>query len=693
MSWLVVVALKNAILALPLAGLALLAGRYLRWPALAHLLWALVLVKLLTPPLIDVPVGWKLDVEGWLGQPAAENGEWRPEKKGSARVDSRESSTLSQRNAIDRPTHASHRATVSGTAAPLTRRVIEGRQETRAGVLSNVSWIQIAGTVWLAGSLAMLTILVRRAWRFRSFLNSIQKRDEYLGVRVAELAHAAGLRVSPRVIVIEGIVSPMLWGLGENARMIFPAQLARQLSPAKLDTLLLHELAHFARKDHWLRGLELAVCVVYWWNPLVWCARREIETVEEECCDAWVVERQGATRHSYAEALLTTVDFLCKHQPALPPAACGLGEVSRLRARLTQIMCGESSARLSSRLQAIVLTVGLLLSPLEPALRASSWTSPKPAPASAKTAANPHTASARVGVGDPSGAIVATPNTTDPVSVAPTISVPASQSMTLRELAGLAPPPSNALWATAISPNGKFRVEAKTGRRMTLIRIDPSWRLDLSEYHITCLSFAPDSRRFATGHEDAIVRLWDAETGGLLQAFKGSDAGIVSIQISPDGRSVAAGSRDGSLLIWDLVTGDETVRLPRQDSPVSCLRWSKSGDRLAITLGSWSEGEQAELLIWRPHEGITRQALAEPAGALDWLDKDQALIVAAWNGQGHIWKVSAVEPAVGRSAPQSYQLEPTGQIMIEKDQVSAAAWSPDCPLVSKWMADQIVRAK
>src|SRR5213592_4147988 len=72
MSWLLIVALKNAILALPLAALALVVGRWCRRPALAHVLWAIVLVKLLTPPLVDVPVGWRLDVESWLGRRSEE---------------------------------------------------------------------------------------------------------------------------------------------------------------------------------------------------------------------------------------------------------------------------------------------------------------------------------------------------------------------------------------------------------------------------------------------------------------------------------------------------------------------------------------------------------------------------------------------------------------------------------------------
>ena len=52
------VALANLAVAAVLAVLATVAGRCWRRPALCHSLWLLVLLKLLTPPLLPLPVGW-----------------------------------------------------------------------------------------------------------------------------------------------------------------------------------------------------------------------------------------------------------------------------------------------------------------------------------------------------------------------------------------------------------------------------------------------------------------------------------------------------------------------------------------------------------------------------------------------------------------------------------------------------------
>ena len=56
MPWLAWV-VSNVLLALLLALAAWFVQRWLRRPAVAHVLWVLVLVKLVTPPLVSVPLG------------------------------------------------------------------------------------------------------------------------------------------------------------------------------------------------------------------------------------------------------------------------------------------------------------------------------------------------------------------------------------------------------------------------------------------------------------------------------------------------------------------------------------------------------------------------------------------------------------------------------------------------------------
>lgn len=680
MTWLVAIGLANALWAVLLAGAAVICGRWLRRPALAHLFWIVVLAKLLTPPVIELPLGdWLGRPSGWLSDAAAEfsrpeapvvgapsnpvGGDFEPS---AALPSPPENSAAGDRQ--PRPWEAS---TNEDTPSPARGEILDRSER----FFSAASMIRVGAILWLLGSAAMAIWMVHRTWQFHVYLKFAGRADEALQSRLDRLAERAGLSSAPRLVIVENVVSPMLWGLripglrpsqgGFRARLIFPGPLASRLDAASCDALLLHELAHYARGDSWVRLLELVAQVIYWWHPLVWLARREIEAVEEECCDAWALQRQTGSRRLYAEALLATVDFL--YEPPLtplPPAACGLGEAPLLRRRLKQIMCGEAARSASRPAKALAIAAAAVVLPLrptffgEPTQRAQAHSA---APVARELAAP-----------QPIGGISrsVTGAASQPSAIAAETAQPSRSST-------IAARPPSLLWAEATSPNGKYRLEARTGRKTTLVNVDSTWRLDLTAHRIDCASFSPDSRTFATGHDDSTVRIWDSETGGLLTSLKGSEAPISSIEFAPEGTRLAAGAADGGVLVWDWAEANEIAKLSRQSAPVGCLRWSPQGDRLAIVFSRWASDEDAVLCVWSPEnrQSPVAHPLIAPAGALDWLDHD-TLLVAAWDGQ-----TRQVSAATGKLL---------GWLKLEKNAVSAAAWSPNCPLVAKWQAERLV---
>ncbi len=158
----------------------------------------------------------------------------------------------------------------------------------------------------------------------------------------------------------------MLWAISKTPRLLFPAELVKQLHPDQRATLLMHELAHLRRRDHWIRILEVVVLGLYWWHPIVWWARRELREAEEQCCDAWVVATLKDADRAYATALLQTVAFLSRTPGALPVVASGVGQVRHLRRRLTMIMQARTPRSLSWVGFLTVLGLGLLLLPFVP---------------------------------------------------------------------------------------------------------------------------------------------------------------------------------------------------------------------------------------------------------------------------------------------------------------------------------------
>jgi beta-lactamase regulating signal transducer with metallopeptidase domain len=309
-----------------LAVLAAALCRICRRPALAHGLWLLVLLKLLTPPLVNVPLPWFNDAAvaapGDVALAPA-----LPDDLAladDARVADEIQAVLPEVGAVDTRNYP----------------------EAFSGFIPR-AWVEPVFGVWLAGSLLCLGWIAVSTYRFQKLLRFAQLAPNDVQELVTELAGRLKLRRPPRVWLVPGSVSPMLWAFACRPRMLFPTRLLESLDRDKLQTLLAHELAHWQRRDHWIRFLELVVQVIYWWHPAVWWIRGELHEAEEQCCDAWVVAALAGADRTYALALLETAAFVSHARPRLPAIASGIGQLPHLRRRLTMIMSGQTSKTLN----------------------------------------------------------------------------------------------------------------------------------------------------------------------------------------------------------------------------------------------------------------------------------------------------------------------------------------------------------
>lgn len=202
--------------------------------------------------------------------------------------------------------------------------------------------------IWLAGGSVLFIIQLVNAIRFRRLARRTRPAGADLSAMVAEAAVALGLRRAPSAWLSDDRISPMVGGL-LAPRLIFPAELWTQLDHPGRRAILLHELAHLHRRDHWVRALEMAVTAAFWWQPAAWWARRRIRDEAEVCCDAWVTWLLPHGRRAYATALLKTQAFV--GNSAASGSGAGIGVVSvrarRFARRLTMVMSESGKPRLS----------------------------------------------------------------------------------------------------------------------------------------------------------------------------------------------------------------------------------------------------------------------------------------------------------------------------------------------------------
>lgn len=86
--------------------------------------------------------------------------------------------------------------------------------------------------------------------------------------------------------------------------VLLPIGALNQLSPAQVEAILAHELAHIARHDYLLNLLQSCVEILFYFNPAVWWVSAQVRTERENCCDDIAVRLCGNSL-VYAKTLVS----------------------------------------------------------------------------------------------------------------------------------------------------------------------------------------------------------------------------------------------------------------------------------------------------------------------------------------------------------------------------------------------------
>ena len=97
--------------------------------------------------------------------------------------------------------------------------------------------------------------------------------------------------------------------------------------------------------------------------------------------------------------------------------------------------------------------------------------------------------------------------------------------------------------------------------------------------------WSPSGDRVLAYFADGTVRIWEVETGELLQTLAGHQGMVIQALWSPDGELIASsGNEDGKLIIWNVDTGEALHIIPIgfEDKSVIVTRWSNDGSQVAV---------------------------------------------------------------------------------------------------------------
>jgi beta-lactamase regulating signal transducer with metallopeptidase domain len=350
---------ETTLVAAVLATIAVLASRYFRLPPVArHLLWLVVLIKLLTPPIVSWP--WSFSRDWPVTEPVrpvafamVEPRASKPKPRAIAPAPRKElrdaefthvNKQMRANRPADKPAFVKviARRTDRPAAAPLEGTALAVRRATR-GLLASVQRLTPAELGWLAlmtwssASVAWVAWQMSRITRFQKSLTRALPAPNWLVQEAEILATRLGVPV-PHMVVVPNLATPLLWFIG-RPQLLLPPKLVHSLGAEGWRGILAHELAHLRRWDHWVRRLELVAGVLWWWNPLYWLTRRRLEAEAELACDEWAVRAFPEGRFAYAEALLHVCHSLTLAKPPVPALGiAGAGAGRFLERRVTMIV-------------------------------------------------------------------------------------------------------------------------------------------------------------------------------------------------------------------------------------------------------------------------------------------------------------------------------------------------------------------
>ncbi|HVF60115.1 MAG TPA: M56 family metallopeptidase [Thermoanaerobaculia bacterium] len=186
--------------------------------------------------------------------------------------------------------------------------------------------------LWAAGTFLLLARTAAGRWRLCRLRAGARPAPAWIAAEAAELARAAGCRRPVALLVDPRIATPAAFGVLRPALALPPACAAWPAATRRL--VLLHELAHLARRDPATQLLAELACAVHWFDPLAWHAARRLAEERERACDDRVLAA-GAAPAAYAGAIVELARELGRGPAAAGALGMGFDQLAtRLRALL-----------------------------------------------------------------------------------------------------------------------------------------------------------------------------------------------------------------------------------------------------------------------------------------------------------------------------------------------------------------------
>ena len=197
----------------------------------------------------------------------------------------------------------------------------------------NQNWLALGFIAWSIGLFCLLLCQALGQFQLRKFSRAARVLDtpEWIDA----LSEACGILRLPRHITLlqsTDNVMPLTWGW-LRPTVLLPHE-SGQWPAGRRRVVLLHELAHIKRLDCLTQTIVRIIAALYWLNPLVWVATRQMCIERERACDDLVLN--GGCKASDYAGHLVQIAKAFRRAPQM--AGIAMARSSNLEQRVTAIV-------------------------------------------------------------------------------------------------------------------------------------------------------------------------------------------------------------------------------------------------------------------------------------------------------------------------------------------------------------------
>jgi HEAT repeat protein/beta-lactamase regulating signal transducer with metallopeptidase domain len=207
---------------------------------------------------------------------------------------------------------------------------------------TEISWMAAALAVWIAGlTMTLARLAAGLAWVSRITREAADVEDADWRELLDELAAAFSIRAPVALKIGSDATIPVTGGIWSPAILLPPT--AAEWPEARRRVVLLHELAHVARRDCLVRTIAELVRALYWFNPLAHLAAARLRAEQERAADDLVLAA-GTDAPVYADHLFEIARTF-RSEPFPQWATLAMARPSNLEGRVMDILDDHRNRR------------------------------------------------------------------------------------------------------------------------------------------------------------------------------------------------------------------------------------------------------------------------------------------------------------------------------------------------------------